>query len=385
MNVLLIEPKVRKQHPNVGLLKIGGYHSRRGDRVHYAQGDVRTCPFEPQLVYVSAIFTYYADKLGRLVRQVRRRFPRAEIKIGGVYPSLLPDHVFQTTGIQPHVGLLPEVEAEPPDYTLVPPESPFAHTSVLFTTRGCWRSCKFCSVPTLEPNMGIVENWRDHIQAEHRRVLIYDNNISAQDPKHRAELFDYLAKSEKEVLFDNGFDCTRFDETHADEVASVRHAKVRFALDFIGLTPKLVRAVNLATARGISRARIQVYVIYNFRDTVEDTIARCEMLVELGVQPYPQLYRPYTMTSSREPYIAPGWTLGETRMIRYFYTMPSLYKRGTFAAWRANGCPTLPNSKVNFYSEIAGVRPPDFDNGLSRPKTAKGAQPERTEIGVPPS
>lgn len=372
--ILLVEPKVRKQHPNVGLLKIGGFHIRRGDHVAYLRDTARDCPFTPDLVYVSSIFTYYSDKTLRLIRDVQRRFPRAEVRVGGVYPTLLPDHIRKTTGIDPHIGLLDEVEAETPAYELVSPTDEFANTSILFTTRGCWRSCKFCSVPTLEPTMSVVANWREHINAAHRRVLIYDNNISAQDLRHRASLFEYLALAGKEVLFDNGFDCTRFDETHADEVAAVRHAKVRFALDFVGLIPHLTAAVHRAITRGIPRTRIQVYVIYNFRDTVEDTIRRCEAILKLGVQPYPQLYRPYTMLSSRAPYLAPGWTLGEARMIRYFFTMPSLYKTGSFADWRRQGCPTLRGSKVNFYTDIAGVRPPDFEPPRDNSRVNIGAK-----------
>lgn len=360
--VLLIEPRVRKQHPNVGLLKIAGHHTRLGDRVVYLRETVRQCPFEPDLVYVSAIFTYYAEKTTRIVREVRRKFPKAEIRIGGVYPSLLPDNVLATTGIAPHIGLLPEVEAETPDYDIIPADDDFADTSILFTARGCWRTCQFCSVPILEPVMGVVDNWRDHIKSTHRRVLIYDSNISAQNPSHRSAVFEHLAHLGKEVLFDNGFDCTRFDDVHADEVAAVRHSKVRFALDYVGLMPQLGAAVNRAVVRGIPRSKIQVYVIYNFNDSIEDTVRRCEFLLGLGVQPYPQVYRPYTMTSSVRPYVAPGWTLGEIRMIRYFFTMPTLYKAGSFSAWRRDGCKTLRGAKVNFYSSEQGTRPPDFSD-----------------------
>ena len=84
MKVFLIEPKVRKQHPNVGLLKIGGFHSRRGDQVIYLRGSAKDCPFTPELVYVSAIFTYYSEKLSTLIQDVKRRFPKATIKVGGV-------------------------------------------------------------------------------------------------------------------------------------------------------------------------------------------------------------------------------------------------------------------------------------------------------------
>ena len=367
MRVLLAEPSVRRQHPNVGLLKIGTYHRRLGDDVEYVRGSVRPVEHQPDLVYLSAIFTYYSEKLFRLFRQTRRKFPKAIIRVGGVYPSLLPEHVMSNLGVAPHVGLLDEVEGCPPAYDLVPPGDPLSRTSLLFSTRGCWRSCKFCSVPTLEPTMSVVSNWREHIDPQHERVVFYDNNISAQDAKHRAEVFRFLAGTGQEVLFDNGFDCLRFDDEHADQVAACRNSKVRFALDYIKLMPHVSTAVERCLLRGVPRSKIQVYVLYNFKDSVEDTVQRCEMLLDLGVQPYPQVYRPYSVVSSTSPYVAPGWTLGEIRMVRYFFTMPKFYKAGSFWDWRANGCPVLPGSKVNFYPEMDSVRPADFDR-----RTAKG-------------
>ena len=364
MNVLVAEPSVRRQHPNVGLLKIAAYQRHLGHRVAYARGTLKDVPFKPDQIFISAIFTYYSKKLIRLVREAQRRFPAAKIEIGGVYPSLLPDHVEEHTGIRPHVGILNEVERYRPAYDLVPDGDTFTDTSLLFTTRGCWRSCKFCSVPTLEPTMGIVPNWQEQIDTNHSRVLIYDNNISAQPADHRAEVFEFLARSKQTVLFDNGFDCTRFDEVHAEEVASARHSKVRFALDYVGLAPHIERSIERAVQYGIRRSQIQVYVIYNFRDSVEDTVKRCDLLLKLGVQPYPQVYRPHTVTDSKKPYVSPKWTLGEIRMIRYFYTIPKFYKSGSYWDWKQAGCPTLRGSKVNFYPEMDSVRPPDFSEEI---------------------
>lgn len=360
MLVLLTEPAVRRQHPNVGLLKIASYHRALKDDVEFPGPGKLDCSSHPDLIYISGIFTYYAKKLVDLVKSAKRRYPSATILIGGVYPSLLPAHVFEQTGIHPHVGTLDHVESSVPAYDLIPKGHEFSDTSILFTTRGCWRACTFCMVPSLEPQMTVVRNWQEHILPSHKKVLLYDNNISAQDRRHRTALFDFLARSGKEVLVDNGFDCTRFDDEHADEIAPIRHSRVRFALDSPKLKPFLAAAIERCTKRKIPKGKIQVYVLCNYRDTVADAIDRCEFVIKLGAQPYPQIYRPYDMTQSRRPYVSPGWSLNELRMLRVFFTFPGLYKSTSFDRWRQSGAQLPGGSKVRFYDDVASIRPGDF-------------------------
>ena len=89
MNILLIEPKLRNQHPNLGLLKIGEYHRRLGDQVLYLRGSTVGCNFYPAIVYISCIFSYTLNSLEFLVEEVKSKYPRAEIQIGGVFPTLM--------------------------------------------------------------------------------------------------------------------------------------------------------------------------------------------------------------------------------------------------------------------------------------------------------
>lgn len=90
------------------------------------------------------------------------------------------------------------------------------------------------------------------------------------------------------------------------------------------------------------------HVLYNFMDTIQDTIRRSEALIKMGVTPYLQNYRPLTQLKSRSTYISPEWTLSYIRKVKYFYSLPTLYKKVSFSEWEKMGNPRLKNSKVKF-------------------------------------
>src|SRR5207302_556735 len=108
------------------------------------------------------------------VRYYRHMYPRAEIRLGGVYASLLPDHARLSGAHLVWEGLLPEVDALMPDYSLVPSWT----SSILFATRGCPRKCGFCSVPRLEgPPVVGSGSVRSLIAYQHKKAVFFDNNI----------------------------------------------------------------------------------------------------------------------------------------------------------------------------------------------------------------
>ena len=59
--ILLIEPKKgRKYHttyPPLGLLKLGAYRKKRGDKVKLISG-FSNDGFEPDVIYITSLFTY---------------------------------------------------------------------------------------------------------------------------------------------------------------------------------------------------------------------------------------------------------------------------------------------------------------------------------------
>ena len=85
--------------------------------------------------------------------------------VGGIAASLVPEEIERETGIAPITGILNRagmidsdndiiIDTLPMDYSILD-EIEYTYPShdayFAYTTRGCIRHCKFCSVPVLEP------------------------------------------------------------------------------------------------------------------------------------------------------------------------------------------------------------------------------------------
>ena len=98
MKLLLVEPEFplavkSRNHSHflpIGLLKIGSYHRLRGDKVRLVRGLAR-CGFTPDRVLVTSLFTYWSEHVHQAVAFYHEAYPNAQIEIGGVYASLMPE------------------------------------------------------------------------------------------------------------------------------------------------------------------------------------------------------------------------------------------------------------------------------------------------------
>ena len=124
--ILLVEPDFpippkSRNHRNflpIGLLKIATHLRDHGHQVRLIRGIPKdltelTERFDPEEVWVTSLFTYWARYVREAVQHYREMFPNVQIKVGGVYASLLPpEEVKEYTGCdEVHQGVIPEVEA----------------------------------------------------------------------------------------------------------------------------------------------------------------------------------------------------------------------------------------------------------------------------------
>ena len=136
--ILLVEPAYKTKFAPLGLMRISSYHKSEGDVVSFIKGEQKL-DFTPDKIYITSLFTYRYKETLKSVRFYKKQFPKAEIIIGGVLATLMPD-LFRKEGIKVHIGLLKEVETYPPDYDLIED----IDYSLTFTSRGCKNKCGFC-------------------------------------------------------------------------------------------------------------------------------------------------------------------------------------------------------------------------------------------------
>ncbi len=155
-------------------------------------------------VYVTTLFTFYWKITIKTIEDAKSLVKRpSELKVGGVLASLLTKEVEKTTGIKPITGILDKpgildprnkkaqeiiIDDLPLDYSILDEidyKYPTGSAYFTFMTKGCTRTCAFCSVPKLEPvykeKIPTKEKFEEinEIYGEQQNLLLMDNNVLA--------------------------------------------------------------------------------------------------------------------------------------------------------------------------------------------------------------
>jgi len=306
MKILLVEPlksiKYHTAYPPLGLLKLAAYHKKRGDKVRLFQGSAKN-GFNPEIIYITSLFTYAYEPVHDVIRYYIQNYKKARIVVGGIYATLCSEHLKDAFGdrIEIHKGLFPEAENLLPDYSLVPEWE----SSIIISSRGCIRKCRFCSAPTLEPEFEAKKSIRHLIYPGHKKAIFWDNNILAS-PYWR-DIFDELVDLNLEVDFNQGLDARLLNEDVALKLKRLHMPNVRLAYDSYGIRKPLKSAIELLMEMGKKGKRIIVYCLYNHLDTPEDFLNRIKDLMDWGVVAYPMRYEPIK-PQPKNKHISPHWT-----------------------------------------------------------------------------
>lgn len=280
--VLLIEPNYKNKYPPMGLMKIATYYRRCQDDVRFYKGDLkefaarllceefyaevqnpvlgrhfskiakfiktgkyasldiipdfRGSTQENQLkkyrqrfkvddfprfdvVGITTLFTFYWKQTIDTINFAKKFCkPDGKIMVGGIASTILPEYIFEETGIHPHEGLLDKpgdldegnsdiIDELPLDYSILDEieyEYPAHNAYFGYMTRGCPRNCSFCAVSRLEPiyknYIGIkhqIQYIDEHFGAQ-KDLLLMDNNVFA------SKCFNKIIDEIKECGFQKG-------------------------------------------------------------------------------------------------------------------------------------------------------------------------------------
>ena len=280
--VLLIEPNYKNKYPPMGLMKIATYYRRCNDDVRFFKGDLKKFAAQllceefcskigepslrklfPKLAEfikigkyssLDAIPDFRGSEYEEIIKTYRRKYknkefaqfdvvgvttlftfywkqtvdtinyaknfckPNGKMLVGGIASTILPEYIYEETGIKPHIGLLDKqgdldedntdiIDELPLDYSIleeVDYEYPAHNAYFGYMTRGCPRNCAFCAVKTLEPQyknyIGIkhqIEYVDEHFGAQ-KDLLLMDNNVFA------SKCFGQIIDEIKECGFEKG-------------------------------------------------------------------------------------------------------------------------------------------------------------------------------------
>jgi hypothetical protein len=307
VHCLLVQPAYYSTYPPLGLLKIStllksqGYTTELVLQLEHPQK-------EPDIIFITSMFTYGWAKVKEATDFYRNLYPNKPIIIGGIYASLLPEHVQEV--IKPDYiwqGVIPEAEEMCPDYSLIPDWN----ASIIFSSRGCIRRCPFCVVWKIEPEYKATDNIEHLIKPLYDKIIFWDNNFLASP--YKFDILDYLItyRNEKgkkcEIDFNQGLDARLITVPIAEKIKQLKINLIRLAYDKSQDRNYLLSAIETLKAAGIRSKNILVYTIFNYKDTPDEFLERLNDVINWGAAAYPMRYQPNDALE-KDKYIAPNWS-----------------------------------------------------------------------------
>lgn len=207
------------------LRQIPRYYRRYGIPPNIFKEYLATLP-RPQLILVTSFMTYWYPGVKETITFLRYNLPGVPIILGGIYPSLCPEHAAQNAGAdQILIGpwnkekwqILSLYLKELPDFISAdfaswpyPAFDLYPHLAYvcLLTRLGCPFSCTYCASPRLSP--GIISRSPDQVVKEikhwHEKLGIidfafYDDALLYRAEEHIKPILRLILKDKIKVNF----------------------------------------------------------------------------------------------------------------------------------------------------------------------------------------
>jgi len=315
MNILLVEPKFGrtwgKNNQHVGLLRIGNWLIQQGHNVQYVRAP-DFAEWTPDEIWVTSMFTYQYKAVWEAIRQYRFLYPKAHIKLGGIYATLCPEHAEQSGADEVFVGQHPEAKYYPPDPSILPYSQPFAY---LFTSYGCDRACTYCATHLLFgdgieqlPPEKIIEDIRFLQSRGFNEIWLGDDNLLYNADNHIKPICEEIIRQniKVQIKIPGGMSAIDFDEDVANLMWQAGVREFSFALESTdgqirrkmgrghhSTFDDIERACKILDGLGYIREDIICYFLiglpYQTLASMVDTLME---LVGLGIQARPQRLTP---------------------------------------------------------------------------------------------
>lgn len=334
MRIALVDGTKKHTYYPFGLMRLSSYLKDKG---HEPQIFYKTLPKPTDKwdeVWISAVFTF---EIPYVISLIRAYAPYAKVKVGGISPTLMPE-AYAREPCEVHIGKHAEAEKYPLDYSGLGFEPEYSMSKI---TDGCIRRCKFCAVPTLEPEYIERSTWKEDILPSTKYVVFSDNNYTArplEKMREDAEYFEWLTKAtqNRHIDFNQALDCRIVTDEMADILAGMPIKPYRFSYDGKQEDGFIDDTVTKLAERG--KKDFTVFMLYNFTDTIEYTYERMRSLVglaesrDVNIAIYPMRYQPFEQIDERREYVGKHWTAAAKKAFMAGLNNHSLFGQFSFSS-----------------------------------------------------
>lgn len=309
--------------------------SRYGWPLSQAENFLKRLP-APEAVLLTCSMTYWYPGVQTAVELVRKAFGQVPVILGGIYPTLCPEHARSQSGVGVVVAGAGENQVLPlikeicgtevlkpgsdgikfsgldslpfPAYDLYPDRS----TVCLLTSRGCPLNCSYCASRLLFP--GFEQRQPDRVISEllhfrslgARFIAFYDDALLLNQEQHLSKILEAVTRLQPGLTFHtpNGISPRAVDRKLALLMKKAGFVSIFLSLensdpDWLRRTgPKvdtadLERALDYLEKAGFRRDEIYVYVLVGQPlQTVDQVLDSLKLVFELGARPRLAYYSP---------------------------------------------------------------------------------------------
>jgi len=251
----------------------------------------------PDWILVGSTMTYWYPGYFLAIKLSRKYFPQTPVVLGGIYPSLCPDHARRYSSADAiHTGggftalaklmmelgfqslPLPQERNITPAYNLLSDQSALA----VRTGLGCPNSCSYCSASFLEPEL--IQRDPEAVATEIEGYLrqygttdiaFYDNALLSNADTHINRILSLLIEDDITCRFHtpNGLHARLLSKETANLLKESGFIRPRLSLETSRADRQkksggkvenrdLIRALEYLEAAGYKRSEISVYLMF---------------------------------------------------------------------------------------------------------------------------
>lgn len=302
------------RHPNLALMKISGYYKEQGHDVKLIYKSYDEL-YDYDKIFLARVFTF--TNVPEWVLKIKN------IKIGG-------------TGFYEDGGndLDYEIEHHKPDYSLYNEYvedqlkngkkrsslEDYIDYSIGFSTRGCFRRCKFC-VNKKYKNVFKHSPIEEFLDENRPYLYLWDDNFLAYPGWEF--ILDDIEKTGKPFQFRQGLDLRLMDEDKARRLNNTNyHGDFIFAFDHLKDKDEIIDKIQLW--KRYSNKICKLYVLCGFESQdekdIERTFERISILMKYGCLPYIMRHEKYKKSKYKHMYIE----------LARWCNQPQFYKKKSF-------------------------------------------------------
>lgn len=287
MNILLVNIKSSKHSSHqvqvpLALLKLSTFYKNNGDNVEYIIAGQQP-KVTPDIICFSTVFLFNIKKEIGYIRAYKQKYPNAKIRVGGTTASLRPELFREKLGedAEIHVGLCEEIEYQKPDYALAGMDFSYG-----FTSRGCYKKCKWCVVPVIEGKLySLDERWKNALGQGHTFFSAMDNNILGCDIEHIEDVLKTCKERGFKIEFNQAMDCVKFVQRPEIVDLFIKYkttfSRIIFAWDNKSQDKFVKKTIEIMNKHKLG-ACLEWYTLYGWNEPPEEVYPRWRYLLSQG-------------------------------------------------------------------------------------------------------